>query len=215
MFSKFSILFIIFCKYSITINIFKIFYDIHTYYSINNSLDNCCIKTYFYASGNQYPFIYSEAIVGNPNKIRSLHENENPDVVCISEYNPASANITMLCTGVLVSQTHILTVESCLQNVAANRLEILVGPGDLSRSTSYYSMWWLSFDSWSEQNNRPITTPNNNIAIIKVSYFFKKLFITVNRLCMELSILYIPFLAIFLYIYMLKIFDSFMRFEKI
>jgi hypothetical protein len=146
-------------------------------------LGKCYIKTYFYSSDNQYDFTYSEAIVGATNIIRPVTHNEYPPAVCISEYNNEVPNsFHMLCTGVLVSQTHILTVESCLQNVAANRIEFLIGPGDLSRSTSYYSMWWLSFNSWSEQNNRPIITPNNNIAIIKVSYFFKKLSSSVYRL---------------------------------
>jgi hypothetical protein len=75
---------------------------------------------------------------------------------------------------VLISSTHVLTAEHCLENLNDQMIEILIGSGKLSQSISYYLLWWYTYNQWISDNGLKKTTSYNDIAVIKVNKFVKK-----------------------------------------
>ncbi|XP_011495547.1 PREDICTED: uncharacterized protein LOC105360354 [Ceratosolen solmsi marchali] len=133
------------------------------------------LSIYLIILWSQRDFLFTEALVGNTNNVRFILENEYPPVACIAEYNTnPTLGMTFICTGVFISSTHVLTVEHCLYNIQSNKVQVLVGPGELSRSVTYSSIWWISFNQWASSNHLLPVISNNDISIIKkrkVSYY--------------------------------------------
>jgi V8-like Glu-specific endopeptidase len=136
--------------------------------------NNYCIKSSFDFLVNLYNFTYIDAIIGSSDKIRSIFENEYPPVVCL-EYMAVDTNIkSILCSGVLITQSHVLTVEHCITHLSYSILEVLVGPGELSQTVSYYPIWWISFNQWASTRRPNRIEAYNDIAILKVNYYIRK-----------------------------------------
>jgi hypothetical protein len=78
----------------------------------------------------------------------------------------------VICSGVLISKQDVLTAEHCIQGEEIHNILITAGSKNILLSSKFYPSWWISYDQWRRQINKRIPKPWNDIAIIRVHYFF-------------------------------------------
>jgi hypothetical protein len=107
--------------------------------------------------------------------VRLAQNGEFPFVVSIKRRNLFTIlqENNHACSGVLVSNKDIITVNHCFQNVRDYITEVIVGSNDLCLGTIHYVSQWLSFNQWSTIRNVETNYITNDIAMIRVSNFSK------------------------------------------
>jgi V8-like Glu-specific endopeptidase len=104
--------------------------------------------------------------------VRPVHENEYTNIVCLAKFDPnMDWDDNLLCTGILVSNTHVLTAEHCLNSAEDRPIEILLGNHNIQEGVRIYSIWWISFNQWNTIQIGQISNADNDIVIIKVKYY--------------------------------------------
>jgi hypothetical protein len=84
------------------------------------------------------------------------HEGEFPYIVSVRRANPNNRDTEKdhVCTGVLVSNKDVVTVEHCLRE------------GNI-----YYVSWWMSYYEWTLIQNHERQYPQNEIVMLRVRSF--------------------------------------------
>jgi hypothetical protein len=126
-------------------------------------------KAIFYSLDGKYNIVLSNPMFGE--NVRNAREGEFPFVVSIRPMNLRNdfREIEHICTGVLVSNRDVLSVDHCnkyFRNIVA---EVIVGSNDICLGRKYYVSWWLSFNQWSEIRNLELRYSKNDITMLRVS----------------------------------------------
>lgn len=119
--------------------------------------------------GDQPEHSKAKAIVGR--NVRPAYENEFPYVVCILKYDPdLSWENKRICTGTLITESHVITAEHCFEVPTDIRIEIAVGGYNIDDGIRHYPLWWISYDQWICSLGQQVTNLYNDILIAKVNY---------------------------------------------
>ncbi|XP_011501689.1 PREDICTED: uncharacterized protein LOC105365271 [Ceratosolen solmsi marchali] len=134
------------------------------------SYDILLILAQFMIFSNKYDFVTTKALIGHG--IAPAEGTKFSSVVCIANRIPIDSDpdSLVLCTGVLISSTHLLTAEHCVDDQSTS-FQVLVGSTDLRTATIYYPFWWLTFDWWASATGQPVVN-TNDIAITRVNIYF-------------------------------------------
>jgi hypothetical protein len=119
-----------------------------------------------FCTGKQYGIANGKALTGY--NIQPVRYYEYPNVVCIAGFTERILEENTWCTGTIISYSHILTSEHCLNNVENEPYRLICGSNNLYRGISYYPAWWTSYDQWCRFQNFQIQYLINDIALIKV-----------------------------------------------
>ncbi|XP_011498310.1 PREDICTED: chymotrypsin-2-like [Ceratosolen solmsi marchali] len=90
-------------------------------------------------------------------------------IVAIVEVDDSySIEKNLLCTGSLLTKSHILTCEHCFEEIESQPFRILAGSNSLIDATAFFPLFWISFDQWAVNEGEEIVYPENDIAMIKL-----------------------------------------------
>ncbi|XP_011495580.1 PREDICTED: uncharacterized protein LOC105360385 [Ceratosolen solmsi marchali] len=105
-------------------------------------------------------------------EVRSAHVREFPFLVAFKHINVINPHATRdhICTGSLISRSHVLSAEQCIRNRNKNETAILHGTNSLSSCVQYSIEWWITFGEWSNYRNRQVEYDNNDISITKLTH---------------------------------------------
>ncbi|XP_011495558.1 PREDICTED: myeloblastin-like [Ceratosolen solmsi marchali] len=103
--------------------------------------------------------------------VRLANPGEFPFVASVKRINPSNplSEYDHLCTGVLISNRDVLTVEHCLQPLSAFYIEISVGSHNIREGIKYPIDWWMSYSTWTTFRHIAPRYNKNDISIIRVS----------------------------------------------
>ncbi|XP_011495552.1 PREDICTED: chymotrypsin-2-like [Ceratosolen solmsi marchali] len=118
-----------------------------------------CIKYHLAASGPMYG-----------EYVRLAYSEEFPYVVSIKRFNNTNPEpeTDHICTGVLVSHKHVLTIENCFDYLENYTTEVLIGRQNIRLCKKYYVAWWMSYTAWATLRNIKPEFLKNDITIIKL-----------------------------------------------
>jgi hypothetical protein len=130
--------------------------------------------------GVQSNFPNVNALVGV--NVRQAQPREFPYIVSfmLNTQNPQPTH-DHICTGSLITRSHVLIAEHCTVNVLANETIILAGTNNLQHGRVHRILWWINYNEWAMYRNIQIEFEVNDMCIIKVNY---SLFIFINILCL-------------------------------
>ncbi|XP_011500638.1 PREDICTED: trypsin iota-like [Ceratosolen solmsi marchali] len=103
--------------------------------------------------------------------IRLANPNEFPSVVTILRNRNSNIvlNRDVVCGGVLISKQDVLTSEHCIINESISGIIITAGSNNIFQASRFYPSWWITYDQWCTQINKPIKHVWNDIAIIRLT----------------------------------------------
>ncbi|XP_011495560.1 PREDICTED: chymotrypsin-2-like [Ceratosolen solmsi marchali] len=101
---------------------------------------------------------------------RGAREGEFPFVVSIKKQEyPNRPDKDHVCSGVLISNKDVLTIERCQECVTEGATEILYGSVNLKAGFKRYPLWWMTYVQWAHIKNKQLTYQQNQLAIIRLN----------------------------------------------
>jgi secreted trypsin-like serine protease len=102
--------------------------------------------------------------------VRYAENGEFDFIVSILKTSTRRINVDrdFLCTGTLVSQKHVLTVEHCFQFVTVEFSEVHIGSNDLRLGNVFYPERLISYFVWATHRRKRLSQ-RHDIAIVKVN----------------------------------------------
>ncbi|XP_058793580.1 venom serine protease-like isoform X2 [Phymastichus coffea] len=113
-------------------------------------------------AGLSLHFSIAEPIRGE--NVVAVEEGEFPFVVALI----TNTNCDIICTGVLISERHVLTAAHCFEELQPNNTQVVLGSVDLTIGTRYNVGKWITYDEWAEIEGVPQSYDSTDIAIIKL-----------------------------------------------
>jgi secreted trypsin-like serine protease len=77
-----------------------------------------------------------------------------------------------LCTGSLLTRTHVLSAAHCIANRLKNETVILFGSNNLNQCVGHQILWWINYIEWAEYRRRHIQFETNDLSITRVNELF-------------------------------------------
>jgi secreted trypsin-like serine protease len=76
---------------------------------------------------------------------------------------------SVLCTGTLITRSHIVTSAHCLDAISMSIVLVIYGSVDVRHGRRLPLAWWISCDQWMESLELDVVPAYNDISLIKVN----------------------------------------------
>ncbi|XP_058793578.1 venom serine protease-like isoform X2 [Phymastichus coffea] len=113
-------------------------------------------------AGLSLHFSIAEPIRGD--NVFAVKEGEFPFVVALI----TKTNCDIICTGVLISERHVLTAAHCFEEFQPNDTQVVLGSVDLTIGTRYNVSKWITYAEWLNMTGIVNVPREMDVAIVKL-----------------------------------------------
>ena len=100
--------------------------------------------------------------------VRPAADNEFPFVISIGTTFDTNPQLYHICTGALISRSHVLTSAHCVDSEELGTIQVSIGSVDLTAAEKFPVSGWLTYYDWAKFKNIPGFIPGSDIVVIKV-----------------------------------------------